>query len=348
MGLLREHSCPVLLSLRAACGGRVEQCRCLSDAYLLNGQIDEARTALQEGITMNEAALKRPGLPEQFRQDVAGASTATWSVPMPQAVPQCGSIGAFTHRGCPGPSQSIGRWDDNTLTRRNACGWEDAARLGDMCAAMGELERQAKNWKEALRALRRAAEHFGTLEGAQHFQSATLNRVGFTYLEKGALKVCVCLCVCVYTPPPRSPVTSLLDAASLRLRPPSPPTLLAPDLPRSQQSARDGGRLALASPISNLRRRREPALVAGKALRSSSAERLTESLLRSDLKLSAGRPEVPGGADRATVSDATTHGPYPCSPHQHTLTGGLGPGMVCAGGDGGAGGGGSQGGDGAG
>merc|ERR1719199_8 len=53
---------------------------------------------------------------------------------------------------------------------------------------MGELERQAKNWKEALRALRRAAEHFGTLEGAQHFQSATLNRVGFTYLEKGALK----------------------------------------------------------------------------------------------------------------------------------------------------------------
>ena len=68
--------------------------------------------------------------------------------------------------------------------------------MGDMCAAMGELERQAKNWKEALRALRRAAEHFGTLEGAQHFQSATLNRVGFTYLEKGALKVCVCvLCV---------------------------------------------------------------------------------------------------------------------------------------------------------
>jgi hypothetical protein len=58
-----------------------------------------------------------------------------------------------------------------------------------MCAAMGELERQAQNWEEAVRALRRGAKHFGTLEGAQHFQAATLNRVGFTYLESGALKV---------------------------------------------------------------------------------------------------------------------------------------------------------------
>jgi hypothetical protein len=71
----------------------VEQYRCLSDAYLLKGQIDEARTALQEGITMNEAALKRPGLPEQFRQDVAGASTATCALRRPQVVLQFGSLG---------------------------------------------------------------------------------------------------------------------------------------------------------------------------------------------------------------------------------------------------------------
>jgi hypothetical protein len=49
------------------------ECRCLSDAYLLAGRIDDARTALQEGVTMNEEALKRSGLPEQIRQDVAGA-----------------------------------------------------------------------------------------------------------------------------------------------------------------------------------------------------------------------------------------------------------------------------------
>ena len=154
---------------------------------------------------------------------------------------------------------------------------------------MGELERQAKNWKEALRALRRAAEHFGTLEGAQHFQSATLNRVGFTYLEKGALKVCVCVCcVCPVPPPrpPRSPVT----ACSMRAppppppSPPPPPTLPAPHQPRSQRQSALDGRLGLASPISNLQRRREPALVAGKALRSSGAERLAGSLLRRDPK----------------------------------------------------------------
>mmetsp|Transcript_5432 Transcript_5432/g.7342 ORF Transcript_5432/g.7342 Transcript_5432/m.7342 type:complete len:266 (+) Transcript_5432:116-913(+) len=58
-----------------------------------------------------------------------------------------------------------------------------SSRLGDLCGALGELERQTKNWKESLRALRKSA---GFFEGAdlKQFQVATLNRVAFTLLEK--------------------------------------------------------------------------------------------------------------------------------------------------------------------
>lgn len=107
--------------------------RVLSDALLLNGQLDEARDALTEGVKMNEAALKREGLPEFLRLDVS-------------------------------------------------------ARLGDLCAALGELERQCQNWKEALRALRKAADYFEAIGSAQHFQTATLNRVGFCLIEKKDFK----------------------------------------------------------------------------------------------------------------------------------------------------------------
>lgn len=107
--------------------------RVLSDALLLNGQVDEARTALQEGQKMNEEALKRPGMPEFLVKDVQ-------------------------------------------------------ARLGDICAALGELERQTKNWTQALRALRKGAEYFEAIGSAQHFQTATLNRVGFCLIEKQDFK----------------------------------------------------------------------------------------------------------------------------------------------------------------
>lgn len=107
--------------------------RVLSDALLLSGQIDEARQALQDGIKMNEDALKRPGLPEFLRLDVN-------------------------------------------------------ARLGDLCAALGELERQTQDWTQALRALRKGAAFFEALPNAQHFQTATLNRVGVTLIEKHDFK----------------------------------------------------------------------------------------------------------------------------------------------------------------
>ena len=58
-----------------------------------------------------------------------------------------------------------------------------AGRLGDLYAALGEIFREEKNYKEALRSLRLGCSRFEKL-GSNDFVAATLNRVAFCYMEK--------------------------------------------------------------------------------------------------------------------------------------------------------------------
>lgn len=58
-----------------------------------------------------------------------------------------------------------------------------AGRLGDLYAALGEIFREERNYKEALRSLRLGLSRFEKL-GANDFVAATLNRVAFCYMEK--------------------------------------------------------------------------------------------------------------------------------------------------------------------
>ncbi|KAK3257293.1 hypothetical protein CYMTET_33615 [Cymbomonas tetramitiformis] len=60
-------------------------------------------------------------------------------------------------------------------------------RLGDLYGALGELERCAENFKEALRALRAAVDCFDRC-GMTHARAASLNRVGFANIAKGDFK----------------------------------------------------------------------------------------------------------------------------------------------------------------
>ena len=58
-----------------------------------------------------------------------------------------------------------------------------AGRMGDLYAAMGEIHREERNYKEALRSLRLAVGKFEEL-GQKDFIAATLNRVAYTYMDK--------------------------------------------------------------------------------------------------------------------------------------------------------------------
>ena len=58
-----------------------------------------------------------------------------------------------------------------------------AGRMGDLYAALGEIFREEKNYKDALRSLRMGLRKFETL-GAKEFVGATHNRVAFCYMDK--------------------------------------------------------------------------------------------------------------------------------------------------------------------
>lgn len=58
-----------------------------------------------------------------------------------------------------------------------------AGRMGDLYAALGEIFREEKNYKDALRSLRMGLTKFETL-GAKEFVGATHNRVAFCYMDK--------------------------------------------------------------------------------------------------------------------------------------------------------------------
>ena len=58
-----------------------------------------------------------------------------------------------------------------------------AGRMGDLYAALGEIFREEKNYKDALRSLRMGLRKFEML-GAKEFVGATHNRVAFCYMDK--------------------------------------------------------------------------------------------------------------------------------------------------------------------
>jgi len=58
-----------------------------------------------------------------------------------------------------------------------------AGRMGDLYAAQGEIFRQERNYKEALRSLRLGIDKFEVL-GANEFVAATYNRVAYCYMDK--------------------------------------------------------------------------------------------------------------------------------------------------------------------
>jgi len=58
-----------------------------------------------------------------------------------------------------------------------------AGRLGDLYAALGEIFREEKNYKDALRSLRMGLTKFETL-GQKEFVGATHNRVAYCYMDK--------------------------------------------------------------------------------------------------------------------------------------------------------------------